>query len=229
MSPPDPPAPEPGASFAALGLGCRRGLRDVFAGVAFELAAGDALVLTGPNGSGKSSLLRVLAGLTPASVGQVLWSGVPAFDDADAHRARLAYLGHADAVKPALTVAENLEFWLSLGGGVEARNGLEAKHRRDRALTRFGLARLATLPARYLSAGQRRRLSLARVAALPRALWLLDEPSVGLDDQAQGALAAAIEEHRRSGGIAIVSTHAPLALAGARPLDLARFAAGPAA
>jgi heme exporter protein A len=219
---PDPPAPAAGAQFSARGLACRRGLRDVFRGVAFDLAAGDALVLTGPNGSGKSSLLRVLAGLTPAAAGQVLWSGKGVGEDPDGHRARLSYLGHADAVKPALTAAENLAFWIALGGA-------EAPGRRDRALERFGLARLADMPARYLSAGQRRRLSLARVAALPRALWLLDEPSVGLDEQAQGALVAAVEEHRQAGGIAVVSTHAPLALAGARSLDLARFAPGPAA
>ncbi len=220
IPPATPPSPVTGALFTARALCCRRGLRAVFAGVAFDLGAGDALVLTGPNGSGKSSLLRVLAGLSPASAGEVLWSGAPVGWDDEAHRARLAYLGHSDAVKPALSVAENLDFWIALGGG-----GGESGAARDQALRRFGLMALAHLPARYLSAGQRRRLSLARVAAAPRALWLLDEPSVGLDVEAQAALLAAIAAHRADGGIAVVSTHAALALPGARALDLAGFAA----
>lgn len=213
---PSTPAPA-AASFAVRALACRRGLRAVFDGVAFDLAAGDALLLTGPNGSGKSSLLRVLAGLTPPSAGDVLWSGMSVRDDEEAHHRRLAYLGHAEAVKPALSVAENLDFWIALSGG----GGTAA---RDAALARFGLLSLAGMPARYLSAGQRRRLSLARVAALPRGLWLLDEPSVGLDAAAQTALLAAIAAHRGAGGIAVISTHAALSLPGARMLDLARFA-----
>ena len=215
-----PARPSTAPLFAARELECRRGLRAVFKGVAFDLAAGGALVLTGPNGSGKSSLLRVLAGLTPASAGEVLWQGAAIGQDREAHRARLAYLGHLDAVKPALSVAENLDFWIALGGG----DGGE-RTARGAALERFGLAPLAGLPARYLSAGQKRRLSLARVAALPRALWLLDEPSVGLDEQAQAALMDALAGHRRAGGIAVVSTHAPLALSGAAVLDLAGHAA----
>ncbi len=213
-----PPEPITGALFAAQALACRRGFSAVFDNLAFDLGPGDALLLTGPNGSGKSSLLRVLAGLTPASAGQVLWSGASVADDMEAHHRRLAYLGHADAVKPALSVAENLDFWIALS---DSRGDAAA---RDAALEHFGLLELARLPARYLSAGQRRRLSLARVAALPRELWLLDEPSVGLDAQARSALLAAIAAHRRAGGIAAVSTHAELALPGARALDLARFA-----
>ncbi len=208
----------PSALLAVQALSCRRGLRAVFDDVAFDLGAGDALVLTGPNGSGKSSLLRVLAGLTRPSAGDVKWSGVSVRDDEEAHHRRLAYLGHAEAVKPALSVAENLDFWVALSdGGGSATT-------RDAALRHFGLLSLARLPARYLSAGQRRRLSLARVVAVPRGLWLLDEPSVGLDAGAQAALLAAIAAHRSAGGIALVSTHAALALPGARVLDLARFA-----
>lgn len=189
----------------------------MFAGLAFALAPGDALVLTGPNGSGKSSLLRVLAGLLPSAAGRLRWAGQDIAEEPEAHRARLAYLGHLDAVKPALAVAENLAFWIALGGG-DARGAATA-------LARFKLDRLADLPARYLSQGQRRRLALARVVALPRALWLLDEPSVGLDAESIAALCAAIEAHRAGGGIAVLSTHAPLAIAAPQRLDLARAAA----
>lgn len=205
------------ALFAARALACRRGLRRVFAGLDFALAPGGALILTGPNGSGKSSLLRVLAGLIPAEAGALTWQGAPVAADPEAHRARLAYLGHGDAVKLALTAGENLDFWIAVGGGeVSAR---------DPALDAFGLRALADLPARYLSAGQRRRLALARIAAVPRALWLLDEPSIGLDDVAIESLRAAIARHRAANGVVVLATHAPLGIRDAASLDLARYAA----
>ncbi len=201
--------------FTGHDLACRRGGRVVFDGLDFALGPGDALVLTGPNGSGKSSLLRLMAGLLPPFLGELRWQGAPIAADAEAHRARLAYLGHQDAVKLALGVEENLRFWIDLAGG----DGAAA----PAALARFHLAELAALPTRYLSAGQRRRLALARVAAVPRALWLLDEPSTGLDKRAVAALEGAIEAHRRAGGIVVLSTHIPLALADARALDLGDF------
>jgi heme exporter protein A len=200
------------AEFVARDLACRRGGRQVFAGIGFSLAPGDALVLTGPNGSGKSSLLRILAGLLPPADGALTWAGRSVAEEPEAHHARAAYLGHLDAVKPALGVAENLAFWIALGGGDTGQA--------VPALARFGLETLADLPARYLSQGQRRRLALARVAALPRALWLLDEPSVGLDADSLSALCAAIEAHRAAGGMVVLSTHAPLAIAAPRQLDL---------
>jgi len=215
MNPPADPA-SPVALFAGSRLCCRRGGRDVFDGIDFALRSGDALALTGPNGSGKSSLLRVMAGLLPPVAGALYWQGAPVADDPEAHRARLAYLGHLDAVKPALGVAENLRFWIDFAGG----DAMAC----DATLERFDLLDLAELPARYLSAGQRRRLALARVVAAPRPLWLLDEPSTGLDRRSIAALESAIAEHRASGGTVVVSTHAALNLAGARHLDLGAVA-----
>lgn len=184
----------------------------MFAGIDFALGAGAALLLTGPNGSGKSSLLRLMAGLLPAAAGELSWQGLPVAGDREAHRARLAYLGHLDAVKPALGVAENLRFWIDVAGGDPGAC--------EGALEQFDLRALAPTPARYLSAGQRRRLALARIVAVPRALWLLDEPSTGLDLRSVAALERAIQAHRARGGIAVVSTHAALNIPGALQLDL---------
>jgi len=206
------------AELRATALACRRGPRRVFAGLGFAVPAGGALLLRGPNGSGKSTLLRCLAGLLPAESGTVTWAGEAIAGDPDAHRRRLRYLDHLDAVKPQLTVAENLGFAAALAGADGASGAA--------ALTAFGIAGLADLPARYLSAGQRRRLALARLVAAPAPLWLLDEPLAGLDDAAQGLLAAALAGHRSRGGLAILSVHGPFALPGAEILDLAGFAAG---
>ncbi|MGE5766698.1 MAG: heme ABC exporter ATP-binding protein CcmA, partial [Bacteroidota bacterium] len=178
------------ADFEGRSLQCRRGGRDVFAGLDFALPAGGALLLTGPNGSGKSSLLRLMAGLLRPASGALLWDGRPVAEEAEAHAARLHYLGHLDAVKPVLTVVENLQFWAALRGGASAV---------DRALDAFALTGLAAVAGRLLSAGQRRRLALARLVAAPAELWLLDEPSVGLDHASVGRLAAAIAAHRAGG------------------------------
>src|SRR5690242_9239064 len=155
--------------FQGDALGCRRGEALIFEAVDFALEPGDALWLSGPNGSGKSSLLRLMAGLLAPVQGAIAWSGTPIAKDREAHRARLRYLGHLDAVKTHLTVAENLGFWaaywdLAPGAVVPA-------------LARLGIAHLADAPARQLSAGQRRRSALARLALGTAPLWLLDEPS----------------------------------------------------
>ena len=210
---------DPAIAFSGRALDCMRGDRRVFAGLEFALGAGDVLVLTGPNGSGKSSLLRIMAGLLAPVSGAVQWHGADIADDRDAHAARLHYVGHLDAVKVALTVAENLRFWAALRG---ERDGI------DRALERFGLAPLADLPARFLSAGQRRRLALARIAASAAPLWLLDEPTVALDGAGVAAVHAAIRAHCAGGGCCVVSTNTALDLAGAAALDVGRYAAGPA-
>jgi heme exporter protein A len=192
----------------ATELACTRGGRQVFSGLSFAVGAGEALQVTGPNGAGKSSLLRLIAGLIRAAAGRLLLEG----GDADAAAGEQAhYLGHQDALKPALTVAENLTFWLRfLGSGGSA----------DAALAAVGLHRIAGLPAAYLSAGQRRRLSIARLIAVARPLWLLDEPTSALDAAAQTMLMNLMRQHLADGGIIIIATHGPIELDGARELRL---------
>jgi heme exporter protein A len=193
----------------ARNLACLRGERVVFAGLSFALAPGEALLLTGANGAGKSSLLRLLAGLLAPAEGALLWAGVDALADRASHAARLRYLGHGDALKPALTAAENLTFYARLWGG-EVAAALEA----------LGLAPLADLPARVLSAGQRRRLGLARLALAPAPLWLLDEPTTGLDAASVERLGGLCAAHRAGGGTVVAATHLPLPLPGAREMRL---------
>ena len=202
--------------FEGRDLTCVRGERHVFAGLGFALAAGGALLLRGPNGSGKSSLLRLMAGLLEPARGSLVWGERPVADDPEAHRARLRYLGHLDAVKPVLSAAENLAFWATVQG--ERRAGVAG------ALERVGLARLADIPARLLSAGQRRRLALARLFLAHADLWLLDEPTVGLDEDSVGRLQAGLADHRRGGGRVVIATHTTLDLPGADRLDLPAFA-----
>jgi len=200
--------------FTGSDLTCLRGERLVFVGLGFALAAGGALLLVGPNGSGKSSLLRLMALLLKPWRGGFHWQGAAV---ADAHRARLRYVGHLDGVKPVLTCLESLSFWASL-------DGTPAPERRAlAALERLGLERLAQVPGRYLSAGQKRRLNLARLLLAPAALWLLDEPTNGLDVAATARLEDELAAHRAAGGMVVASTHTPLALPGAEVLRLDDF------
>jgi heme exporter protein A len=195
--------------LVASTLSCVRGGREVFSGLDFAAAAGDLVAITGPNGAGKSSLLRMVAGLVPAASGRLdLEGGAPELPlPEQAH-----YLGHLDALKPSLSVAENLQFWAAYlgGGGVPVAGALEA----------LGLLALADLPAAYLSAGQRRRLSLARLLVAERPIWLLDEPTSALDSAAQGRLAELMRAHLDRHGIILAATHGPLGIEGARELRL---------
>ena len=220
--------------LTASGLACVRSGREVFSGVDFSLAAGEALLVLGRNGAGKSSLLRTIAGLVRIAAGKLLLEGGVA-DLTLPEQAH--YVGHHDAIKPALTVEENLAFWARyLGGGAAAGGGAaggqEAAAARDgvlAALDALALGDLAGLPAAYLSAGQRRRLSLARLAAVKRPVWLLDEPTSALDTATQERLAGLMRLHLGDGGIILAATHGPIGLAGTKELRLAgaALAAGP--
>jgi heme exporter protein A len=225
-----PPAANVGAAsgdvrltplLAAREISCRRAGRLVFAGLSFALRRGDALLLRGPNGSGKSSLLRLVAGLSAPQCGDIEWAGASIAEDGAAHRARLHFIGHLDALKPVLTTGETLAFWSALRAA--PRRGptpAESLH----ALQKMGLGALAPLPCRLLSAGQKKRLALARLFAAPAALWLLDEPTNGLDAAGVRFIEAAIAAHRRAGGIVIATTHAEMLVEDAATLSPVDFA-----
>lgn len=186
-------------------------------GLSLRLDAGSAIVLTGPNGSGKSTLLRALAGYLKPTVGSVRVAG--AGEDVEPGEV-CHFVGHLDGIKTHLTAAENLAFWaIYLGGGDNVGSCVE------RALAQFALDALADIPAGYLSAGQKRRLGLARLAVAPRPLWLLDEPTVSLDAASVDVLVAAINAHLKSGGLAVIATHMPMALAAAQSIRLGRVEA----
>jgi heme exporter protein A len=192
----------------AEGLACNRGGREVFRNVSFKVAAGEALIVTGRNGTGKSSLLRMIAGLVRIAAGRLTLTGGVA-DAAIPEQAH--YLGHQDAMKASLTVAENLQFWTKfLGSRGDCSPALEL----------LGLAPLADLPAAYLSAGQRRRLSIARIVAVTRPVWLLDEPTSALDTPSQTRLSEIMRGHLAEGGIIVAAAHGAIGLDRARELKL---------
>ena len=190
------------------GLACVRGGREVFSGLSFSVAGGEALLVTGRNGAGKSSLLRMIAGLVRVAGGRVVINGA---DPEKTVPEQAHYLGHQDALKPSLSVAENLEFWTRYLCGVAAPSD---------ALATVGLEALADLPAAYLSAGQRRRLSLARLLAVKRPIWLLDEPTSALDREAQDTLRDLMQSHLSGGGMILAATHGPIGLDGTQALRL---------
>lgn len=188
-------------------LACARGGVPVLTGVSFALGPGEALILRGPNGSGKTTLLRTIAGLQPPLEGRI-----------EAEAESLAYAAHADGLKPTLTVAENLAFWAAVYGG---RAGPAA------AMAAFDIAGLANRRAHDLSAGQKRRLSLARLLVTGRAVWLLDEPTVSLDAAAVALFAAAVRAHLAGGGAAVIATHIGLGLTESTTLDIGALRAVP--
>ncbi|MEO9168855.1 MAG: heme ABC exporter ATP-binding protein CcmA [Aestuariivirga sp.] len=188
----------------AKSLACERGGRLIFKDLNFTLGSGEVLELRGPNGSGKSSLLRLLAGLNqPASGSLVLNTDTSIAENAH-------YIGHSEAVKSALTVSENLHFWQSFLGGSD-----------DASLQAFKLEKLSDDETRLLSQGQRRRLALSRLVAVKRVIWLLDEPTVGLDQNALADLTREMKGHLKSGGMIIAATHGALGIKGSKQLDLA--------
>jgi heme exporter protein A len=190
-------------SLPVTDLACRRGGRRVFEHLSFSLRGGELLALTGRNGSGKTTLLRALASLGHADAGAIVWQG-----------ADIAWLGHLDGQKGDLTVAENIDVAERLRGVVPDKARIAA------ALTAFDLGALAQRPVRTLSAGQRRRTALARVAASRANTWLLDEPFNALDAASQEALRKVLTQHLASGGLAIAATHVSLDMPGARTLEL---------
>ncbi|MFC1673947.1 heme ABC exporter ATP-binding protein CcmA [Pseudomonadota bacterium] len=206
--------------FHGEGLVCVRGERTVFRDLDFNLEAGGALILIGPNGAGKSSLLRLMAGLLKPYDGKLMWDGEDALDDIDEHGAQLHYVGHHDAVKPVLTAAENIAFWAELRDNDQ--DNIDAAL--TKALGVFDIKHLYDVPGRFLSAGQKRRVNLARIIAAPAALWLLDEPTTALDKATIKRLEGAIQTHRDAGGMVVLSTHADIDTPGAEVLDVSDFA-----
>jgi heme exporter protein A len=194
--------------LSGRGVKCVRGGREVFSGLDFEASSGEALAVTGANGSGKTSLLRMIAGLLSAADGSIGLEG----GEAELTLSEQAhYLGHRDALKPALSVIENLAFWRDFLGSEASDAGA--------SLAAAGLDHAAHLPAAFLSAGQRRRLSIARLLTVRRPIWLLDEPTSALDTAGQGLFGALMGDHLARGGLIVAATHAPLGIA-ARELRL---------
>ena len=194
--------------LSGTGLSCVRGGQLVFSGLSFEVVSGQALALTGQNGAGKTTLLRVIAGLLAHTEGKLQLAG----GETEASVSeQVHYVGHQDALKPSLSVAENLKFWAAFLGKKSTVNaGLEA----------VGLSGLADLPAGYLSAGQRRRLGLARLVCVERPIWLLDEPTAALDTASQEKLGELMRGHLANGGMIVAATHGPLPISNAAELRL---------
>lgn len=187
--------------LSGRGVTCVRGGREVFAGLDFAAVAGEAVAVVGHNGSGKTSLLRLIAGLLVPAGGRIALKGG---DGELTLPEQCHYLGHRDALKPALSVAENLTFWADFLGG-ERLDAAES-------LATVGLDHATDLPAGFLSAGQRRRLSLARLLTVRRPVWLLDEPTNALDTAGQDMFGGLMRQHLARGGLIVAATHAPLGI-----------------
>ncbi|SJM31561.1 heme ABC exporter ATP-binding protein CcmA [Mesorhizobium delmotii] len=194
----------------AENLGGERGGETIFSGIGFALEKGQALIVTGPNGAGKSTLLRVVAGLLPVAAGRLLLEG--GAEDFPSVASACHYLGHQNAMKTALSVAENLRFWRDFLGA----DFLSA----EEALETVGLDGIGHLPFGYLSAGQRRRAAIAKLLVSRRPLWLLDEPTAGLDKASEERFAVLMRKHLEDGGIVVAATHLALGLGGAKELRM---------
>lgn len=196
----------------AENLAGERGGETIFAGLSFALGDGEALVVTGPNGSGKSTLLRIICGLLAPQAGRVeLTDGGVAVPV----RAACHYLGHQNAMKPALSVRENLSFWQNFNGAAQMEI--------DEALEAVDLPGVEHLPFGYLSTGQKRRASIARLLVSHRPLWIVDEPTAGLDKASETRFAEIMRTHMREGGMIVAATHIPLGLESVSSLDMATY------
>ncbi|MCD4510626.1 heme ABC exporter ATP-binding protein CcmA [Brucella pseudogrignonensis] len=198
--------------LGAENLAGERGGETIFAGLSFEVSSGEALIVTGPNGSGKSTLLRIICGLLAPEAGKI-----ELLEDRAALPVRAAchYLGHQNAMKPALSVRENLLFWQKFNGSV--------RFDIDEALEAVDLPGVEHLPFGYLSTGQKRRVSIAKLLISHRPLWIVDEPTAGLDKASEARFAELMRDHMRDGGMVIAATHIPLGLEGVRTLDMAQY------
>ena len=193
-------------------LTCRRGGRTVFRNLSFRLGAGTAALLRGPNGAGKSSLLRMIAGLVPLGGGDARLGDLSLARDSTEFQVQIAYAGHLDAIKLPLTVTQNLRHWAAIFGA--------ASERIDEAMAFFGLDHIPDRMAGECSAGQRRRLGLARLMGMDRPLWLLDEPTVSLDQESTAKVAELVQRHCAGGGLALIATHIDLGLGDAPVLQM---------
>lgn len=190
-------------ALEARKLTCARGGRRLFSSLSFKVESGHALILRGPNGSGKTSLLRIIAGFLTADEGHLRWGGLEGKAALETLRENIHLIGHLTALKPVLSVAENVAIWATLHG---------SNARTAEALQAMGLAGLAELPVQFLSEGQKRRTALARLLAFQKPIWLLDEPLAGLDTASANRLIKAITSHLSNGGIAVIATHQLLEL-----------------
>lgn len=201
-------SPKSATTLVVSQLAVERGGRLVIRDLDFRVSGGTALIVTGPNGAGKTTLIRTIAGYLPRLHGSIELIG--GHSDAGLHE-QLHYIGHQNAIKPAMTVRENISFWAGYLGGSQVV---------DQALEQFRLRALADVPAAYLSAGQKRRTALARLVAAERPVWLLDEPTVALDAASRDGVIAAGDAHLAKGGIIIAATHIPLPFAVSEELAL---------
>lgn len=195
--------------LAAHDLGCTRGDHELFSGLSFSLRGGEALLIQGGNGQGKTSLLRLLTGLSRPASGEVRWRGMPLDQAGEGYHREMAYIGHLNGIKDDLTPVENVQLAARLAGRQQDERETE------RILTELGLGSRLDLPCRVLSFGQRRRVALAALLSAPARLWILDEPFTGLDAHGIALLEGRIRAHLEGGGLAVLTTHQPLALEGA--------------
>ena len=200
--------------LSADGVTCLRGERLIFTDLCIRVSEGNALILRGANGSGKSTLLRILAGFIRPENGKITWNDIDVNDSMSAYSGNVIYVGHSDPVKAALTVSENLRFWSELDNGMNLTS---------EALDAFNMTDLENLPAYLLSAGQRRKLNLARLAITKRMIWILDEPTTNLDEASIDSLVGLMKRHLQLAGIIVIATHLQLDLR-SKVLSLSREA-----